>query len=149
MSPRFNNFLPFIYNHENVYNKRHQVVPENDPSDPGGLTKYGIDMASNPHVDVANLTEPQAREIYWNEWQACGAEGMAAGLGECVFNCAVNCGAGRVAKIMAGGCETGDLFLDRQEDFYRRLAAKRAKAKKYLKGWLNRTADLRKFLKLP
>lgn len=37
-------------------------------------------------------------------------------------------------------------FLDEQDAFYRRLAASRVKSRKYLKGWLNRTADLRRHL---
>ena len=147
MTTRFNSFLPFIYRWECVYNKRHEVISENDPSDPGGLTRYGIDKASHPHVDVANLTEPQAREIYWQEWQDCGAENMAPGLGECYFNACVNCGVGRARKLISA-CESADVFLDRQEDFYRRLVASRPKLSKFLKGWLARTSDLRKYLHL-
>jgi len=74
MMKRFDSFLPFIYKWECVRDKKGNVISESDPSDPGGLTKYGIDKASHPHVDIKNLTEPQARAIYQDEWNKCGAE---------------------------------------------------------------------------
>jgi hypothetical protein len=36
------------------------------------------------------------------------------------------------------------VFLDGQEAFYRRLVERRPRLKKFLKGWLNRTGDLRR-----
>jgi len=36
----------------------------NDKNDKGGLTKYGISQARFPNVDIANLTESQALELY-------------------------------------------------------------------------------------
>lgn len=44
----------------------------NDPSDPGGLTKYGIDQRSYPTVDILNLTVDQAIDIYERDyWNKC------------------------------------------------------------------------------
>lgn len=145
MSDRFAKFLPFIYEWECVKDRKGRVIAEHDPDDPGGLTKYGIDQASHRSVDVANLTEPQARDIYLREWQASGADAMPAGLGECYFNACVNCGSGRANKLLQN-VSTSTAFLDAQEGFYRRLAASRPTLAKYLKGWLNRTRALRKFI---
>jgi lysozyme family protein len=39
-----------------------------DPDDPGGETKYGISKRSYPDIDIAGLTEEQAREIYRRDW---------------------------------------------------------------------------------
>lgn len=39
-----------------------------DPSDPGGLTKYGISKKSYPDLDIAGLTMPQAGEIYHRDY---------------------------------------------------------------------------------
>jgi len=142
---RFEKFLPFIYRWECVTDRKGNVIAENDPDDPGGVTKYGIDKASHPGVDVRNLTEPQARAIYANEWRASGAEMMADDLGECYFNACVNCGTGRAKKLLVGAT-TAAQYLDNQEAFYRRLAASRTTLAKFLKGWLNRTRDLRKFI---
>lgn len=137
---RFTDFMPFVFAWEGGY--------DNDPDDPGGTTKFGIDKRSHPQEDIKNLTLERAREIYFVEyWQAGGCEKLPAKLGEVVFNCRVNCGPGRVAKILAITKDASG-FVDEQEAFYRRLAAARPKSQKYLKGWLNRTRALRKRLGL-
>jgi len=145
MADRFTIFLPFIYEWECVKDKRGNVIAEHDPDDPGGLTKYGIDKAAHPNVDVANLTEPQARAIYLQEWNASGADKMANGFGEVYFNASVNCGKGRADRLKKISTSAQN-FLDNQEDFYRRLVAARSSLSKFLKGWLNRTTALRKFI---
>jgi lysozyme family protein len=165
-SKRFEAFLSFILKWECVRDKHGNVIAEHDPQDPGGLTKYGIDKASHPKVDIANLTLAQATEIYFREWRACGAESMPPGLGEVFFNACVNCGVWRAHKLLhdPGTHNTADNFLDAQESFYRRLVAARVQSRrehsedpewlndhpdlsKFLKGWLNRTADLRRRIK--
>lgn len=40
----------------------------NDPTDPGGETKYGISKRSFPHLDIAALTELDAMNIYRHEF---------------------------------------------------------------------------------
>lgn len=44
-----------------------------DPSDPGGVTKWGIAQRAYPLVDVARLSEQAAAEIvrrdYWDTWR--------------------------------------------------------------------------------
>jgi lysozyme family protein len=40
---------------------------ENDPHDPGGMTKFGISHKAFPDLDIANLTLEQAKEIYRRE----------------------------------------------------------------------------------
>lgn len=45
----------------------------NDPDDPGGETKYGICKRSYPKVDIKNLTIPQAKQIYLDDfWNPLG-----------------------------------------------------------------------------
>lgn len=77
-------FIPgFIFPHECAYKKSEEenyyvldangqkiVVVENVAGDDGGATKYGIDTASHPGVDVANLTADQAIHIYMAEFGA-------------------------------------------------------------------------------
>ena len=131
--------MPFIFKWEGGY--------DNDPDDPGGETKFGIDKRSHPNVVIRNLTKESAMDIYWREyWQRNGCEAMPSPLGEVFFNCCVNCGAGRARRILAGVEHEGAAggFLDLQEAYYRRLANARPVLEKFLKGWLNRTADLRR-----
>ena len=57
---RFDKFIKFVFTHENVLGKDGKVVPENVAGDNGGLTKYGIDQASHPGVDIAGLNKQKA-----------------------------------------------------------------------------------------
>lgn len=118
---------------------------ENDPDDPGGATKYGIDQRSHPTVDIRNLTAEEAREIYWREYwneNKCGE--LPFPLGEVHFDACVNVGAGQAKKFLTRS-QSSKEYLTLREDFYRRLAVQKPRMKKYLKGWLNRTADLRRW----
>ena len=118
---------------------------ENDKSDPGGATKFGVDQRSHPNVDIRHLTEQEAMDIYWNEyWIKCGCDHMDWPMSFIWFNCCVNCGVGRAQKILKISGKDPRKFLDEQEDFYRRLVQDRPSSQKFLKGWLNRTQDLRK-----
>lgn len=140
MSPRFLAMIPFLWEWEGT-------KFENDPDDPGGATKFGIDQRSHPKENIRALTEDRAKEIYWTEyWQKYGCEIRPFPIGEVLFNCCVNAGWGRAQKIFAAGATDAESFLQEQEAFYRRLAAARPTSQKYLKGWLNRTRALRKHL---
>ena len=147
MTDRFLKFIPFIFKWENEYNKDGTVRTEHDPDDPGGTTKYGIDQRSHPHVDIENLTEDQAKAIYFNEWDKEGCEAMPPNLGEVYFNACVNTGVGRAQKLLATADGDPAEFLRAQTAFYENLAQNPRRAK-YLRGWLNRVNDLREFLKL-
>ena len=118
---------------------------ENDPDDPGGATRFGIDQRSHPNEDIKDLTAERATEIYWNEyWIKCACDDFDWPMSFIFFNCCVNCGVGRANKILKNAGKDTRKFLDEQEAFYRRLADARPSSKKFLKGWLNRTSDLRK-----
>ena len=139
MTKRFLAMIPFLWEWEGT-------KYENDPDDPGGATKYGIDQRSHPDEDIRKLTEARAKEIYWREyWQENKCEKFPYPLGEAFFDVCVNCGRGRADKLLAVSRNTAE-FLDARDDFYRRLAAARPKSAKYLKGWLNRNAALRRHL---
>jgi lysozyme family protein len=159
MNERFHDFMPFIFEWEGGY--------DNDPDDPGGETKYGIDKRSHPTEDIKNLTRERAREIYLAEyWNPLKCSLLPFPVGEIVMNIGVNCGKGRAAKWLqqaAGGIavdgiigpatvkvawEGGDIagrLLDRTEAHYRSIA--NGRLAKFLRGWLNRNDALRKFVK--
>ena len=143
MTQRFRRFLPFLFQWEGGY--------DNDPDDPGGETKFGIDKRSHPEVDIRNLTREAAAEIYWHDyWVKFGCEWHAEPLGEVFFNACVNCGAGRARLLLQAlpVPHTAGAFLEAQEAFYRRLVAGKPGLAKFLKGWLNRTADLRRWARV-
>ncbi len=144
------------------------VVFENDPDDPGGATKFGIDQRSHPNVNIRNLTKDQAKQIYWDEyWTKCKANIMPDKVGEVVANIAVNAGHGRASKWLqevVGAVQDGiigpktiglvksfdnkivsEALLNRTEKHYRSIA--KGRLSKFLKGWLNRNNSLRNFIK--
>jgi len=142
ISPRFREFIPFVLTHEGG-------KLENDPDDPGGTTKWGIDKRSHPDVDIPNLTEAGATQIYYNSyWLPNHCESLHHQLGEAHMDACVNCGGGRANRFLAAAHGDVSKYLNERDAFYHRLAAARPRSAKYLKGWLNRTRDLRQFLNL-
>lgn len=71
------------------------------PGDAGGATKYGISKRAYPQLDIANLNETQARDIYRADyWNAVHGDEIAAqGVAENLFDTAVNMGTGRAVKL--------------------------------------------------
>lgn len=158
MTNRFLSFMPFIFLWEGGY--------DNDPDDPGGETKYGIDKRSHPGEDIKNLSKTRAQEIYYAEyWQKCKAEQMPADVGEVVMNIAVNAGHGRasrwlqeivgtkvdgvigpktLAATQAAGQGVAIKLLNRMELHYHSIA--RGSLAKFLRGWLNRNNALRTWI---
>ncbi len=96
-SPAFLRAIGFVLPHEEEFARGHWgdenfVVTENVSGDSGGLTKYGIDHASHPNVDVANLTRDGAIAIYWREWTFRRLEDLPELLAIAMFDVWVNGG---------------------------------------------------------
>ena len=80
------------------------------PKDPGGATMKGVTLDTyrtyrrNPHLtaeDLKNISDQELRDIYRTRyWDAVKANDLPAGVDFCVFDCAVNSGPGRAAKIL-------------------------------------------------
>jgi len=144
---RFDEFWPFIVQWEG---SKYEWVAE----DRGGPTKYGIDARSHPNVDIRNLTEEQAKFIYWKDyWEknACASESYP--LGEILFDICVNNGRGTANKLFgrltfADKLSKASQLLDLRDQFYRDIVTNRPSQKKFLKGWLNRNNALRRKLNL-
>ena len=142
MTKRFTAFIGFVLEHEGG-------TYENDPDDPGGETKWGIDKRSHPKVDIRNLTKEDATEIYYaSYWKPNRCETLALKLGESHFDACVNCGSGRANRFLKASGSNVSKYNDERDAFYHRLVDARPRSQKYLKGWLRRTADLRKFLNI-
>lgn len=157
---RFEPFIKWLFKWEGT-------VYENDPDDPGGATKYGIDQRSHPKENIRLLTTERAKEIYWQEyWLPIRADKLENGVAEVVANIAINAGKGRASKWLQQACGAivdGDIgpktislanamdnkilaktLLDRTEEHYRSIA--KGKLSKFLKGWLNRNNSLREYI---
>jgi len=136
MTSRFKNvIIPWLFDHEGR-------EYENDKDDPGGATKFGIDQRSHPNVDIKNLTEDKATEIYWNEWLKDGCDHLPSPLDWLYFDAAVNCGIGRAQSFLNASGRDPKKYQDARRGFYNRLAEQKPTLKKFLKGWLARVDDL-------
>jgi len=163
MTERFKTFFHWLLKWEGT-------VFENDPDDPGGATKFGIDQRSHPNEDIRNLTMDRAAEIYWEAyWTPLCVESLPAKVGEVIANIGVNAGKSRAVKWLqaivdakvdgvigsetihkANAMDANDLankLLIRTEGHYVSIA--KGRMAKFLKGWKNRNNDLHAFLKLP
>lgn len=144
------------------------TVYENDPDDPGGATKFGIDQRSHPSVNIRTLTRDKAKQIYFDEyWRPVAGDRLPPRTALAVMDCAVNNGRtqaakwlqravrvdddGRIGQITLAAAHKADdrttalSILDQRESLYRQLA-KKGNNRKFLKGWLNRNNDLRAIL---
>lgn len=141
-----------------------------DPTDKGGLTKYGISQRAYPKEDIRNLSEDRAKELYkrdyWDKVQ--GDQIKSQNIAEAIFDTAVNMGAGMAVKLAqwamgmdADGvmgpktlqlihiyCENSDaegLFLARYKlakiARYIDICKKNDSQRRFLVGWISRTLE--------
>lgn len=140
------------------------VAFENDPADPGGATKFGIDQRSHPGIDVKSLTKAGAERIYLEEFGRSFATHLPSPISFVYFDLAVNAGESQAAKCLqravgvrvdgTPGPQTSAAVADmleraehgkllgrlsaQRELFYLNLAHTRPKMNRFLKGWLRR-----------
>lgn len=95
-SPAFEASFAILIGHEGGY--------VNNPADPGGETKFGISKRAYQNVDIANLTEADAKAIYFRDyWSAAYCDLCPPALALIVFDCAVNNGVGRAIRCLQEG----------------------------------------------
>jgi lysozyme family protein len=72
-----------------------------EPADRGGKTMYGISQRQYPDLDIGNLTEEQAREIYRRDyWQDEFNEIALQKIAEKLFDGAVNLGKATSVRLL-------------------------------------------------
>jgi len=148
--------MEVIFKHEGGY--------VNNPNDWGGETNYGIAKRFFPDVDIKNLTQEGAKEIYYQwYWQPMKLTGIYSpdSILE-IFDMGVNAGkvnAIRMAQRVVNATPDGKMgpmttksinnlpdFVKRYKqarvEYYMRIALKRNN-KVFLKGWLNRVSSCR------
>ncbi|MFO0756254.1 MAG: glycosyl hydrolase 108 family protein [Byssovorax sp.] len=131
------------------------------------------DAHNLPRQDVAKISDAEVADIYKTKyWDAAGCNDLPPKTAMAHFDWAVNhgvTGAGQhfdgilgtqkgetTAAAMQRNLTNGttedqilDRYIGRREQFYRNLAAKKPKQRKFLKGWLNRARQLRDELGVP
>lgn len=109
------------------------------PNDNGrGPTRFGINSAANPGVDVSKLTQGAATQIYKQRyWQASGADRLPPDLALIQFDTAVNMGVGTARELLAASGGDPGRYIALRGQRYRELA-KQPRHADDLKGWLKR-----------
>lgn len=130
-----NKVIPFLWEHEGT-------VFENDPDDPGGATKFGIDQRSHPNLEIKNITEEEAISVYWNEWIKYACDHLPQPIDWIFFDACVNCGLSRASKFLNATFKDPRKFQQERIDFYNRLADQKPTLNKFKKGWIARVNDL-------
>ena len=137
--------------------------------DAGGETKFGVAKNANPDLNIKTLTLRQAMEVYYNRyWTPLGCENFDETLAISLFDAGVNHGIGwaaktlqravgttpdgQIGKITIGKAKTFntaelcDIILKSREDLFRSIVSRKPEQVKFLKGWLNRIADIKAYL---
>jgi lysozyme family protein len=71
------------------------------PSDPGGLTKYGISQRAYPCEDIRSLTLDRAKQIYMRDyWGPAGCPNIPEAIRFDLFDMAVNSGVKAAVKCL-------------------------------------------------
>ena len=177
----FDKAIKFILPHEEAFARGHwgdenYVITENVDGDSGGLTKYGIDQASHPHVDIAGLTKDEAITIYYGEWQKHNLDALPDKLAIAAFDVWVNGGhanywlqsayncvenskdflredgvLGPISIAALNACTPAEIdsilaqFIGERDARFEQLARPPSMAK-FLAGWKQRDAELKKYL---
>lgn len=137
----------------------------NNPQDPGGETKYGISKHAYPSLDIKNLTENQARDIYYKDyWIKSRCDEMPGDIAISVFDMSVNSGIRSAIRCIQkclnvaddGICGPLTLYSINnadQEDLFINFNAMRlnffttlSNYNVYGKGWFKRVIALSKYV---
>lgn len=144
----------------------------NDPTDPGGETKYGIAKNANPDLDIHSLDWDAAMRIYYRRYWLTGHCDVLTvnmpRLAALHFDGTVNNGLGKAAKFLqtaAGVAADGDIgpgtlgavaaldeitlcnaICDQRAAYYNAIVKARPDQVKYLGGWMRRINEMRTFV---
>jgi lysozyme family protein len=170
--PKFISINPIPNSDDNFENAVNLVLSQeggysNNPSDPGGATNFGISQRSYPDLDIANLTQDEAKSIYKRDfWDSQNYQNInGKDLSAKIFSLAVNMGPSRANLLMQqalravgqnvqqdgvlgpltlgaiSSVDPGNLLAALKSEaagYYRMLVAKNSQRKQFLNGWLNR-----------
>ena len=80
---------------------RHEGGYAQNPNDAGGATKFGLSERAHPNLDIAALTEAEARAIYHDEyWLPSRTEELPVRLRPLYFDMCINHGIANAARLL-------------------------------------------------
>ena len=140
-----NKFLQAV---EFVFDREGRTV-ENISGDSGGVTKFGISHKSYPTLDIANLTEDQAKDIYFRDyWTPLYCEQYESRLALAIFDTGVNNGVGTAKALLAKfGTQafTVEQFLFKRLRRYISIVQANPSQGKFLLDWVLRVQKVQEF----
>lgn len=140
----FQNAMVFISKWE--WGNRSDGGYTNDPTDPGGETKYGISKREYPNVDIQGLTLPDAMAIYLSDyWNANSLDSKPFPYSVALMDSAVNNGAEHMQDWDQQANGDYKALITIRRLFYLELIQNRPADIKYKNGWMNRINDLSKY----
>ena len=160
MLTTFDEIIEVTLHHEGGY--------VHDPNDLGGETNFGIAKRFYPDVDIKNLTEEGAKEIYKKDyWDKNKVDELDEQLKHIFFDMCVNQGRGTAVRILQRACnakgadlavdggfgpvsraavETYEPSLERVRCYrlkhYYDLVNKKPEQEKFLFGWFRRALEV-------
>lgn len=145
-----NNFekaMTFISLHE--WGDRKDGGYTNDPTDPGGETKFGLSKRANPDLDIKNLTLNRAMERFKARyWTGNLLDSYPWPFSAAAFDSYIQHRPEIAKKMVEVAKNDVRALLEARRVFYLGLIAKKPDLAKYKRGWLNRINDLAKFCKI-
>ena len=143
MSETFNICVQFIFDREGR-------TYENVSGDPGGGTKFGISKKSYPNLDIENLTEQQASDIYLQDyWMPLLCDNYEKKLALAIFDTGVNQGKGMadqiIEEVSTVTAMTVENFLFKRLRHYVNLIEAKPTLGKFLIDWLLRVVKVYEF----
>lgn len=87
----------------------HEGEEVNDPSDPGGHTKYGVSKRSYPDEDIPAMTKERAKEIFRRDfWNKINADKLADGVAWQAADFAYHSGPGVAIRYLQRALSVAD-----------------------------------------
>ena len=136
MKENFDKCVAFVLDREGNYS--------NNAADPGGETKFGISKKAFPHLDIKNITQEQAVEIYKAVyWDTIHGDDLEWPLDAIAFDTCVNQGRGVATSLLTSSDSWQDFLFLR----IKRYTELGKKYPQFLRGWLVRVVTLYEWIK--
>jgi hypothetical protein len=137
--------------------QRKKVGYVNTPSYPGGETKFGIAQGPNPSINVKGIAYDPAKQTGFNNYWKRGPSTLVVQKPKTaimLFDMNYLHGVGNANVIKANAdiadktdAEAVEALSAAQRAFMLNIVAKNPQRKKYLNGWLKRSAELLAYVK--
>lgn len=122
---------------------KHEGGYVNNPADPGGETNFGISKRAYPSLDIANLTQDDAKAIYQKDyWRPYMEQEPNQVVANCALDCAVNQGPGAAHDLYLHFGHSLKEFQLARLLRYINLVAKRPQDIASAHSWVERVLDV-------